>query len=114
MKKSVKLLALCMALVMLCLAMVSCGNKPSGTYEASLAAWDVELTFKGNDVTAKITGKLSGNTTEAAATYTIEDDKITFTSEDEMFNRVFGSQSMSYEKTDDGIKLGILGEFKKK
>ena len=115
MKKTVKILALAMALLMLGMALASCGNSLSGTYTASVLLWDVDLKFTaGGKVTATMTGKITGEKVEAEGTYTIEDEQITFDFSDEDAKKIFGSVPMKFEKTDDGIKLGSIAEFKKK
>ena len=72
MKKTVRILAVAMVAVMLCLSLVSCfGNKLSGTYEAEEMGVTVSYTFKGDKVTMKAMGM------EIEGTYEIKDDEIT-------------------------------------
>ena len=53
MKKTVKILALAMAAVMLCLCLASCGGYKYGTYEADLYGFHTTLTFDGHKVTVR-------------------------------------------------------------
>ena len=71
MKKTVRILAVAMVAVMLCLVLASCGNKLSGTYSAEQMGIKVSYTFKGDKVTMKAMG------TEIEGTYEIKDDEIT-------------------------------------
>ncbi len=117
MKKSVRILALVMALTLLTLALVACGNTLSGSYTKQGLLANTTLEFSGKNVTISV-GSL-----EAKGTYEIEDDKITITlAEDEddtkldaaikgVINELLGTKS--FEKTDDGIKIGGV-EYKKK
>ena len=117
MKKSVKILALVMATLMLCLALASCGKKLSGEYvlDATIAGSGAVTTyaFSGSKVTLTIETKLLGSVTDTVefeGKYSIEDDKITFDfDEDDAddYNKAF-----DFEETDNGIKIGIL-EYKK-
>lgn len=116
MKKSVRILALVMALTLLTLALVACGNTLSGSYTKKGWLTNTTLEFSGKNVTITM-GSL-----EAKGTYTIEDDKITIEfPEDEddtkldavikgIINELVGTKS--FEKTDDGIKIGGV-EYKK-
>ena len=71
MKKTVRILAVAMVAVMLCLVLASCGNKLSGTYEAEEMGVTVSYTFDGDKVTMKAMG------VEIEGTYEIKDDEIT-------------------------------------
>ncbi len=111
MKKSIKIMSVVLVVLMLCLTLASCGKKvPSGTYEAPLGLGSYE--FKGSKVTVEILGE------EIEGTYKIKDDKISFQfeSDDEDMQELLdemGDEAVSYEKTDDGIKIGGV-EYKKK
>ncbi len=112
MKKSVKILALVMVAAMLCLALVSCGKKLSGEYEATLFGSGVVLNFEGNKVT--YTAKVLGM--EAAAVegeYSIKDDKITlsFGEDDDDAKKLNGT--FDFEEGEDYIKIGTFGKFTK-
>ncbi len=121
MKKSiVKILALALVAVMMCAILVSCGG-PSGKYEAESWGSGITLDFSGKNV--DITIKVIGFSSEPIkGTYEIKDDKITISLVDDdaedsldkavktVIEKILGEQS--YEKTDDGIKIGGV-EYKK-
>ncbi len=112
MKKSVKVLALVMVAAMLCLALVSCGKKLSGEYEATLFGSGIVLNFEGSKVT--YTAKAFGY--EAASVegeYSIEDDKITlsFGEDDDDAKKLNGT--FDFEEGEDYIKIGTFGKFTK-
>ncbi len=117
MKKSVRILAVVMALLAVTLVFASCGSTLSGTYTKKGLLANTTLEFSGKNVT------ISYGEVEVEATYEIEDDKITITipeSDDdsiletaikEVINGLAGTQS--FEKTDKGIKIGGI-EYEKK
>ena len=77
MKKTVKIVALMLVLVMALACLASCGKTIKGEYEASVLGTGVNLKFDGKDVA--ITVKVLGFSADPIkATYEIEDDKITF------------------------------------
>ena len=82
MKKSVRIIALALVAVMLCLALVSCGNKLSGTYSSVELGNGAEFEFKGNKVTITVTA-LGAIAAEIEGKYSIDGDKITFEFESE-------------------------------
>lgn len=110
MKKSVRILSVVMAALMLCLCLASCGKKLSGEYY-----WgDKEITksyatyeFKGNKVivTTYALGK-KVDATSFEGTYKIKGDEITITAE---VNGEEKSDTSTFEKLDNGnIKIGAL------
>ncbi len=117
MKKSVRIIAVAMAILMVTLVLASCGKTLSGTYTKQGLLANTTLEFSGKKVTITV-GSVS-----AEGTYEIEDDKITITfPEDDddtmleaaiksVINEIAGTKS--FEKTDDGIKIGGV-EYKKK
>ena len=112
MKRSVRILAIAMVAVMLCLTLASCGKTLSGKYEATLLGSGIELEFNGKKVT--YTAKVLG--AEAASvegTYEIKDDKITlsFEGEDKDAEKMDGT--FDFEEGEDYIKIGALGKFTK-
>ena len=112
MKKSVRILAVAMVAVMLCLTLASCGKTLSGKYEATVLGSGVELEFDGKKVT--YTAKILG--AEAASvegTYEIKDDEITlsFEGDDEDADELEGT--FDFEEGDDYIKIGEFGKFTK-
>ena len=119
MKKTVKLLAVVMSALMLLLCLASCGNTLSGKYEGKMNGTGVTFDFKGSKV--EIVFSVVGlNADPIEASYEIKDDKIAFdfADEDEIDNYVVkllveGMETpMDFEKTDDGIKIGVV-EYKK-
>lgn len=117
MKKSIKIVALALVAVMLCLSLVACGKKLSGTYEAQiggdLLGYTASYKFSGSKVevtkTATVLGQKKDTTFDGK--YEIKDDEITFTfetSDDDIKSGTF-----TFEETEDGIKIGLV-EYKKK
>lgn len=125
MKRSIRILAIAMVAVMLCLTLASCGKKLSGTYEPVVVEEDsvfdkiagaisdatdtgVKYTFSGSKVTIEtsVLGKIS--TFEGK--YEIKDDKITFTFEDEDAKDY--NETLKFEELENGnIKIGVV-EYK--
>lgn len=102
MKKSVRIMAVAVALLMVALVLASCGEvKLSGDYKCDdTKVLDVTLTFdKDGNVTAKGTLVLS---VEVKGTYSIKDDKITLNFGDDKFN--LGGEH-SFEKDGKTIKI---------
>lgn len=96
-------------IVVMMLSLVACGNKLSGTYESSVTGL-LSYTFEGSKVTFTVgSGKLS---TSITGTYKIDGDTITLTWGDEKNDKALSGEQ-SFEKTDDGIKIGGV-EFTKK
>ena len=114
MKKSIKVLALVMTAVILCLTLASCGKTLSGTYSMEVLGTGTELEFKGNKVT--ITGKVAGVEVgdPAEGKYSIKDDKITFEFESDDKEVKEYNGTFDFEEGDDYIKIGAFGVFKKK
>lgn len=111
MKKSIRVLALVMALTMVLFVFASCGKKLSGEYSAEVLGSGATYEFKGSKVT--ITVKLLGSAVfTAEGTYKIADDKITFTfeSDDDKADEYNGT--FDFEEKEDSIKIGIV-EYKK-
>lgn len=117
MKRSVKILALVMAAMMLCLSLVACGKKLSGEYEldATILGTGAVTTyaFSGSKVTITLETKAGGivtNTVELDGKYSIDGDKITFEFEGEDAKTYSGE--FDFAETEKGIKIGII-EYKK-
>ena len=121
MKKSIRILAVALVAIMLCISLVSCGKKLNGTYEAVVASEGlggilgdalnsgVEYTFKGSKVTIEVT--VLGQVETFEGKYSIKDDKITFTFEDADAEEYSGTET--FEELDNGnVKIGGL-EYKK-
>ncbi len=111
MKKSIRVLALVMALTMVLFVFASCGKKLSGKYSAEVLGSGATYEFKGSKVT--ITVKLLGSSVfDAEGTYKIDGDEITFTfeSDDEEADEYNGT--FDFEEKEDSIKIGAI-EYKK-
>ena len=117
MKRSIRILAVALVAVMLCLSLAACGKKLSGTYEAeiggSIAGYTATYDFSGSKVEVTKTVTLLGtkNSTTIEGKYEIKDDEITLsfeTSDDDIKSGTF-----TFEETEDGIKIGLV-EYKKK
>ena len=110
MKKSVRILAIAMVAVMLCLTLVSCGKTLSGKYEATVLGSGIELEFDGKKVTytAKVLG---ADAASIEGTYEIKDDKITLSFDSEDAEKLDGT--FDFEEGEDYIKIGALGKFTK-
>ena len=105
MKKTfVRITSMTVVVVLLAVALVSCGGL-SGKYEsASLLNSSIAFTFKGSKVTLDIT--VLGTVSSVEGTYKIDGDKITLTydSDNEEADKYEGS--FSFEKGEDYIKIG--------
>ena len=119
MKKSVRIFALVIAALMICLSLTACGKKLSGEYklDATVAGSGAVTTysFSGSKVTITVETKVLGaitNTFEIEGKYTIEDDKITFEFKDEDDDSKKYNGEFDFKETQDGIKIGIV-EYKK-
>ncbi len=112
MKKSVRIIAVAMALLMVALVFTACGKTLSGDYSAEIAGTGATYSFKGSKVT--ITYKLLGSEVYTLeGTYKIKDDKITITIDSDDKEAKDYSGTHDFAETDDGIKIGII-EYKKK
>ena len=124
MKKScIKILALTLVVAMACVLLVSCGKTISGEYVLEAGDTDIiggktTYKFSGKNVTITVVTGIAGyeKTTTFDGTYEIteEDGKeyITFTFEDD--DAAAYSKKSTFEKTDDGIKIGGVELTKKK
>lgn len=117
MKRSIKIIAVALVAVMLCLTLAACGKTLSGTYEAQVGGdalgYTASYKFSGSKVevtkTASVLGMKESTTFEGK--YEIKDDEITFTfetSDDDIKSGTF-----AFEETENGIKIGLV-EYKKK
>lgn len=123
MKKSVRILAVVMAVLMVTLVLASCGKTISGTYSAEVDVVVLKYTatyeFSGKNVTVtKVVNPLIGDakTTTIEGTYEIvENDDgsmditLSFETEDEHIT----SGTFDFEEGDDYIKIGIIKYTKK-
>ena len=111
MKKTIRVLALVMALTMVLFVFASCGKKLSGKYSAELLGTGATYEFKGSKVT--ITVKALGATAATLeGTYKIADDQITFTFESDDKDAEKYSGTFDFEEKEDSIKIGLV-EYKK-
>lgn len=117
MKRSIRIIAVALVAVMLCLTLVACGKKLSGTYEAEIGGdilgYTATYEFSGSKVTATKTASVLGakESTTFEGTYEIKDDEITldFDKDDDDIK----GGTFAFEETEDGIKIGLV-EYKKK
>ncbi len=113
MKKSVRILAVVMAVLMVTLVLASCGKTISGTYSAEALGTGNTLEFSGKKVTItyKLLGTQVGEPVEG--TYEIKDDKITITVETDSKDIGALNGTFDFEEGDDYIKIGIIKYTKK-
>lgn len=115
MKKITKVLALVLALSMLCIVFASCGTTLSGTYTKDGLLADTTYKFSGDKVTLSV-GSVSLNGTYEITKNDDGNQVITFEFEDsDLLSTIvsFGNGAeVPFEKTDDGIKIGGI-EYKK-
>lgn len=98
-------------IVVMMLSLVACGNKLSGTYKTdSVLGSYMSYTFDGDKVTFEVVAA-GISTVKIDGTYKIDGEKITLTWGDETSDKALSGE-LDFEKTDDGIKIGIL-ELKK-
>ena len=108
MKKTIRIIAVAMVAVMLCLCLASCGKTLSGLYKSpEVLGTYTTYKFSGSKVTAEayVAGvKVTDGSFEGK--YAIKDGEITFTYE---INGEEKSLTQSFEELDDGsIKIGIV------
>lgn len=121
MKKTIRILALTMALLMVAVVFASCAKTLSGTYTGEadlfgLAGATVTYKFSGSNVTITSTGKLLGmektETKEAKYEITEKDDgtmSITFTYDDGKTE----TQTFKEDKDAGTITIGLVTLTKK-
>lgn len=113
MKKSVRILAIVMVVLMLAMSLTACGKKLSGKYSADVLGTGTTMTFDGSDVKIAITVTLLGEVASVDATYEIKDDKISFDIADEeeitndLAKKVIKSleEPVDFEEGEDYIKI---------
>ena len=115
MKKSIRILAVVMAALMLCLALAGCGKKLSGEYymgDKKVTKSYTTYSFDGNEVTCEVflLGKqVSGDSFKG--NYKIDGDEIVFTWKNEDGKEK--SSTLAFEELENGnIKIGLV-EFQK-
>ena len=112
MKRNVRIIALVLVAAMVCVCFVSCGKKLSGKYTMEAFGTGATLVFKGSKVTLSIKA-VGVELSSIEGKYSIKDGKITmeFSSEEDEAKKYNGT--FDFEETDDGIKIGTIGSFKK-
>ena len=107
MKKTVRILALVMALATVLFVFAACGKTLKGEYSAEIAGTGVTYEFEGKNVT--ITTKVLGiKALELEGTYKIKDDEITFTFESDEKDAKEYNGTFDFEEGDDYIKIGVV------
>ena len=110
MKKSIRIIAMALVAIMLCMSLASCGKKLNGTYEADgiLGLGEVKLEFSGNKVEYSYT--LAGKVVSQNGTYKIDGDTITFEWVDEdgekLENAKLDGEYVFEEKDNGDIVIG--------
>ena len=106
MKRSIRIFALAMAILMLAMTFAGCGKKLSGKYSADVLGTGTTMTFDGSDVKIGITVTLLGEVASLDATYKIKDDKISFdiANEEEITNDLAKKVIRSLEEPVDFLE----------
>ena len=113
MKKTIRITAIVLALLIVTLVFASCGKTLTGTYSAVFVGTVIELTFEGESVTiaVKTMGLMAGS---ATGTYEIKDDQITLNFESDYAEIKAYNGTFDFEEGDDYIQIGSFGKFTKK
>ena len=122
MKKSIRIMAVVMALLMVTLVFASCGKTLKGTYKAevggALIGYTATYTFSGSKVEITKTGTLAGmsNTTTMTGTYEItekDDGSMEITFDVDGGNDEIKDGTYTFEETEDYIVIGKTKYYKK-
>ena len=122
MKKSIRILAVVLALTAILCVLASCGKTISGTYEAEVDALIMKYTatyeFSGSkvNITKKTTLLGSVSTAEFKGTYEIaenDDGSMEITIELETEDDQIKSGTFAFEEGEDYIKIGLVKYNKK-
>ena len=122
MKKSIRILAVVMALLMVTFVFASCGKTIKGTYEAEVDVVILKYTatyeFSGSKVTVtKVTKTLLGSdTVTLEGTYKIteaDDGTMDITFEFKTADDHIKSGTFDFEQGEDYIKIGVVKYNKK-
>ena len=110
MKKSIKIVAVAMVVLMLCLSLASCGKTLAGEYESDAGLFG-KTTYKFSGKTVKISyTSVLGTVNSIEGEYSIEDDEITFTFEDVEEDKEDDAEQLegtfTFEEGEDYIKIG--------
>ena len=113
MKKTLRITAIILALLMVTLVFASCGKTLEGTYSTIVIDMVYELTFDGENVTiaVKNMGLFVAN---ATGTYEIKDDRITLNFDSDYADIKAYNGTFDFEEGDDYIQIGSFGKFTKK
>ena len=112
MKKTIRVMALVLALATVLFVFAACGKTLSGTYSAEVLGTGATYEFKGSKVT--VTAKALGVVAfEAEGTYKIDGDQITFTFEGDEKDAKEYNGTFTFEEGDDYIKIGLVKYTKK-
>lgn len=108
MKKTLRIVALAMVAIMLCVTLASCAKTLSGEYRSAEALGSyTSYTFKGNKVT--FNSYVLGNKVEAACyegTYKIDGSEIIITTGEGDDKK---TETLTFEEFEDGsIKIGMV------
>lgn len=121
MKKTVRIVALAMALLMVGCLLAACGKTLSGKYSADFLGTGTTLEFSGKNVKLAVTVTMLGEVASINGTYAIDGDKITFDFIDEdgvendkakdVLSKMNGE--LDFEEGDGYIKIGGIKYTKK-
>ncbi len=108
MKKTLRIVALAMVAIMLCVTLASCAKTLSGEYRSAEAFGSyTSISFKGNKITYN--SYVLGNKVEAASyegTYKIDGNEITITTGEGEDKK---NETLTFEEFEDGsIKIGMV------
>lgn len=93
-RQALRLVAICLAVVMLSVSLVSCGNRLSGVYENNTFGLVITYAFSGNKYTRTMVGLTANDTGyTVSGTYRIKDDTIYLTPENGQGEELPFSQS---------------------
>ena len=107
-RRSVRLLAFCLAVLMLGAALVSCGKTLSGVYECNTFGFVITYTFSGNEFTRTMKGLTAYDKgVTVSGTYRIADGMIYLTPS------TGGDEELSFSGSGDTIHIADM-EFTKK
>ena len=117
-KSTIKVLALVLVTLMVCVAFVACSKTLNGEYVneinvAGISSTKTTYVFEGKKVTLTVSAEAAGidlGGVSLEGTYKINGDEITFTFEGE--GAAEYSKALPFEETDDGIKIAGV-EYKK-
>ena len=121
MKKSIRIIAVAVAAIILCMSLVSCdlfGKKLDGKYESDLGMFGgYTLKFEGKEVTVTVKDLL-GKVTKYEGTYKIDEDTIEFEFVDEDGEEIedapFAEDVYAFEEDEDTGDITIGNwEFEK-